>query len=140
MREYIRHPSTIPLEVRLADQPLPQQDMLNNVCAGGLSFCSREPVHAGSRIVIRIPVIKDDVEVVGQVVWCRHNGQCYDVGESFSAHQAAYRTRMVEQICHIVRYKDEFRQRYRRELSSEEAAAEWISKYAGNFPGSDQDG
>jgi len=139
MREYIRHPSAIPLEVRLADQPLPQQDMLNNVSVGGLSFCSREAVHAGSRIVIRIPVIKDDVEVVGQVVWCRHNGQCYDVGVSFSDHQEAYRTRMVEQICHIERYKDEVRQRERRELSSEEAAAEWISKYAGNFPGSDQD-
>ena len=102
MREYIRHPSAIPLEVRLADQPLPQQDMLNNVSVGGLSFCSREAVHAGSRIVIRIPVIKDDGEVVGQVVWCRHNGQCYDVGVSFSVLQVVFLIRMVEQICHFV--------------------------------------
>lgn len=134
MREYIRHPSSIPLEVTLLDQHVAQQDVLNNVSVGGLSFCSREEVNAGSRVAIRIPSMHDSIEVVGRVVWCRRNGRCYDVGVSFSDHQEAFRTRMVEQICHIERYKDDVQRREQRELSSEQAAAEWISKYAGSFP------
>lgn len=135
MREYIRHPSSIPLEVKIVDQHASlQQDVLNNVSVGGLSFCSREAVNTGARIVIRIPIIKESVEVTGRVVWCHRKGQWYDVGVSFTDHQEAFRTRMVEQICHIERYKDEVRRDERREISSEEAAAEWIKKYADSFP------
>src|SRR3569623_200311 len=135
MREYIRHPSSIPLEVKIVDQHASlQQDVLNNVSVGGLSFCSREAVNTGARIVIRIPIIKESVEVTGRVVWCHRKGQWYDVGISFTDQQEAFRTRMVEQICHIERYKDEVRRDDRREISSEEAAAEWSKKYADSFP------
>lgn len=138
MREYIRHPSRIPLEVKLLDQDGPhQRDVLNNVSVGGLSFCSREAVNAGAHVAVRIPIIKEAVEVTGRVVWCRRKGQWYDVGVSFTDHQEAFRTRMVEQICHIERYKEDIRRRERREISSEEAAAEWIRKYADSFPAID---
>jgi hypothetical protein len=41
---------------------------------------------------------------------------------------------MVEQICHIEHYKREVAEREGRELSGQQAAKEWIAKYAASFP------
>jgi hypothetical protein len=41
---------------------------------------------------------------------------------------------MIEQICHIEHYRKEVKLVEGRELSSEEAADEWITRYAGDFP------
>jgi hypothetical protein len=41
---------------------------------------------------------------------------------------------MVEQVCHIEHYKNEVKRREGREISGEQAANEWIAKFAGNFP------
>ena len=134
MREYIRHPSSIPLEVKIANLPDPQNEYLNNVSLGGLSFHSKSKLKTGVQISIRIPLLKETVEVNGQVVWCRKQGKGYEVGAAFRDKQEAFRTRMVEQICHIEEYRSEVMKREHRELSSEQAAIEWIRKYAGSFP------
>jgi hypothetical protein len=41
---------------------------------------------------------------------------------------------MVEQICCIEHYREEILLNEGRELSCEEAATEWISTYAAQFP------
>ena len=48
-----------------------------------------------------------------------------------------FRARMVEQVCHIEQYKHQVLKKEGRKLSGEEAALEWIQKYAPQFPGSD---
>ena len=48
--------------------------------------------------------------------------------------EEAFRTRMIEQICHIEHYKNEVYKTEGRELSGEEAALEWINKFAHTFP------
>lgn len=42
--------------------------------------------------------------------------------------------RMIEQICHIEHYRKEVERQEGRRLSSQDAADEWISRYAGDFP------
>ena len=42
--------------------------------------------------------------------------------------------RMVEQVCHIEHWKKEIREKEGRELTGEQAAMEWIKKYAKDFP------
>jgi Tfp pilus assembly protein PilZ len=134
MREYIRHPSSIPLEVKIADLPGPQSEYLNNVSLGGLSFCSKHKLEAGAQITIRIPLLEEGVKVSGQVVWCKKQGRAYEVGVAFPDKEEAFRTRMVEQICHIEQYRNEVLEHERRQLTSEQAAMEWIKKFAGSFP------
>ena len=134
MREYIRHPSSIPLEVKIADLPNPQSEHLNNVSLGGLSFHSQHRLDGGAQITIRIPLLKDTIQLNGQVVWCRQQGGGYEVGVAFRDKEEAFRTRMVEQICHIEQYRHEVLAHEHRQLSSEEAAIEWIRKYAASFP------
>ena len=46
----------------------------------------------------------------------------------------AYAVRMVEQVCHIESYRQRLSQERGRDISSEEAAQEWISHYAADFP------
>ena len=41
---------------------------------------------------------------------------------------------MVEQICHIEQYKQDVFEKDGRRLSGEQAALEWIEKYATDFP------
>ena len=41
---------------------------------------------------------------------------------------------MIEQICHIEHYRHEIEQVEGRKLNSEEAAREWIQRYASEFP------
>ena len=134
MREYIRHPSSIPLEVKIADLPDPQSEYLNNVSLGGLSFQSKNQLENGTLIVIRIPLLKETIQINGKVVWCRKQDSSYEVGVTFRDREEAFRTRMVEQICHIEQYRSEVMEREHRQLTSEQAAIEWIKKYAASFP------
>jgi len=134
MREYIRHPSSIPLEVKIANLPDAQNEYLNNVSLGGLSFHSKLELVIGARVTIRIPLLQDTIEVSGRVVWCNRLDEGYEVGVSFPDKEDAFRTRMVEQICHIEQYRNEVLEREHRHLTSEQAAIEWIKKYAAAFP------
>lgn len=134
MREYIRHPSSIPLEVKIADLPGPQNEYLNNVSLGGLSFHSKNKLETGAGITIRIPLLRETIQVSGQVVWCNEQSPGYEVGVAFRDREEAFRTRMVEQICHIEQYRNEVLELEHRQLTSEQAAKEWIKKYAGSFP------
>ena len=134
MREYIRHPSSIPLEVKISDRVGSHGDYLNNVSIGGLSFRSQERLNLGVRVTIRIPLLGEFAQVSGQVVWCNKLRDAYEVGVAFLETEEAFRTRMVEQICHIEEYKNQIWENEHRQLTSEQAAAEWIKKYAGDFP------
>lgn len=134
MREYIRHPSSIPLEVRISDRSACREDQLSNVSVGGLSFRSDGRLTPGDRVVIRIPLLGDAAQVSGRVVWCNRQSGAYEIGVTFLDTEQAFRTRMVEQICHIEQYRNEVLEREGRSLTSEEAAAEWVAKYAASFP------
>ena len=68
------------------------------------------------------------------MTWCRRHNEHYLIGVEFLDAQDDYRARMVEQICHIEHYKKEVLEREGRLLSGEQAAHEWIHKYAQDFP------
>lgn len=134
MRKYIRHPSDIPIEFSIAELAVNDREYLNDISCGGLSFRSRVPVKAGTVIVIKIPFLQPEFHSRGVVKWCRKRGDGYDVGVAFEDQEEAFKTRMVEQICHIEHYKREVYEREGRVLSGEEAALEWIKRYAASFP------
>ena len=134
MREYIRHPSDIPIEYELESVVAHQKDYLNNISQGGLSFKCHHYLQEGAVIHIRIPLVHPIFQTDGIVVWCHDMNSHYDVGIKFLDSINTYRIRMVEQICHIEHYKKEVLEHEGRTLSGEEAALEWIRKYAPDFP------
>ncbi len=134
MRKYIRHPSDIPIEFDVGEALGERRERLNNVSLGGLSFQSKTSLPLGTPVTIRVPFISPGFEARGQIAWCKRSGMGYDIGVELSDHEEFFRTRMVEQVCHIEHYKREVFKTEGRRLNGEEAALEWITKYAHLFP------
>ncbi|MBD3421983.1 MAG: PilZ domain-containing protein [Chitinivibrionales bacterium] len=134
MRRYIRHPSDIPIQYKLGDIVANSREYLNNISKGGLSFRSHSYIKKGTAISIEIPLVRPIFSTIGVVVWCTRYGDNYNVGVKFTDSETQFRIRMVEQVCHIESYKHDIERKEGRSLSGEEAAAEWINKYAEDFP------
>lgn len=134
MREYIRHPSDIPIKYHVQGTESPHNDPLKNISTGGLSFRSTMEIKENTPIIINIPVIKPGFRVKGVVVWCRLNNAAYDIGVRFLDKETEFRVRMIEQICYIEHYRREVLLSEGRRISSEQAAREWIEHFAHDFP------
>jgi len=141
MRQFIRHPTEIPIQIRRDKRRSPASPPLRNVSLGGLAFRSQADLPRGSIVILRIPHVRPQFSARARVVWCSAVNGAFEVGVEFLDVESAYRGRMVEQVCHIEQYRRDARKREGRELTSEEAAAEWIAKYASGFPdpGPDQE-
>jgi hypothetical protein len=134
MRQFIRHPSDIPIRYTIADQPSAEANLLTNISEGGLAFHNPEPVAVGTLIDIDIPLIEHQQHTHGKVVWCQKCNGDYLIGVQFSDANIAFQARMVEQICHIEHYRRAILKNEGRALTSEEAAKEWIAAFADSFP------
>lgn len=145
MRKFIRHPSDIPIDFQVEDEESPVMHRTKDVSLGGLCFESDHPVATGKRIHIHIPDLlqpaargaqpaSNAFDADGVVAWCRREGQNYAVGVRFEDQSIQFGLRMVEQVCHIEHYRYDVLHEQGRELSSEEAAQEWIERFAAKFP------
>lgn len=137
-RQFIRHPSDIPIEFRHGDDSAqPAVGRAHDVSFGGLAFQADQCPKAGTVIELRIPSVDPPFETRGEVVWCRQLDGQYEIGVRFLESTDAFKARMVEQVCHIEQYRRQVLEREGRELTSATAAQEWIERYASEFPGAD---
>ena len=107
---------------------------MSNVSEGGLCFQADRDIDLTSQVRIKIPFTEPVFEAVGEVAWCQRVNSHYEIGVKFIDEQTEFKLRMVEQICHIEEYRKNMLEKEGKELSGEEAAMEWIAKYAGDFP------
>ena len=68
------------------------------------------------------------------IIWCQKTTDHFVIGAKFLDKDDMFKARMVEQVCYIEHYKKEVLRKEGRSLSTEEAAQEWIKKYAKDFP------
>jgi len=134
MRHFIRHPAAIPIEVNERDHPAAAVLHVHNVSVGGLAFQSGIALEPGAIVDVRISSVRPPFESKARVVWCSGREEGFELGVEFLDADDAFRARMVEQVCHIENYKREIYRTEGRALTSEEAAHEWIGKYAAQFP------
>ncbi len=132
MRQFIRHPFDVTIRYTVGDAINDSRE-LKNVSEGGLCFHSPHPIAAGSRIHIEIPIEGEPFSADGVVMWCHQHGD-YEIGVQFDGATQDFSLRMVEQACHIKHYQREILEKEGRQLNIEEAAREWIQKYAQLFP------
>jgi hypothetical protein len=133
MRSFIRHPTDIPIEIMLDDKPS-QHESLRNISHGGLCFLYPHAAPVDSIVIVRIAFTSPVFEAACRVTWCQADGSAWQVGVEFLDQDDLFRLRMVEQICHIEHYRRTLRESQGRILSSQEAALEWIERYAEVFP------
>ena len=138
MRQYMRHPADIPIEVSRGHQPAPAGCQIHDVGHGGLAFHADAEVEPGIIVEIRIPFVRPVFETQARVAWCSAQTDGFELGVEFLGGDDAFRARMVEQVCHIEDYRRSVYRTQGRRLTAEEAAMEWIAKFAAQFPpGSD---
>lgn len=136
-REFLRHTVDVPLEVERVGASARLLEHGVNVGHGGLAFVSTTCPAVGEILRIRIPTVEPPFEGRARVAWCRPEDENFLVGVQFLDSDVAFRSRMVQQVCSIENYRKEVREREGRVLSTQDAAAEWISRYAGRFPDSE---
>lgn len=143
MRDFIRHPTDIPIELIPVDSTLdvaPDMESgitierMENISFGGLMFQSAVPYTQNQKMLVKINSIAPSFEAYATVSWCRKSGRFYLVGLEFTDEDSEFKIRMVEQVCHIVHYKKKVLETEGRELGDEEAAEEWIKHFADKFP------
>lgn len=134
MRKFIRHPTDIPIKIIKDETGDRQHQPLKDISIGGLRCRFDEPLETGTEVKIIFDLVDPVMEISGKVVWCRADDVSYELGIEYWGEQDVYRLRMVEQICHIEHYRKEIQTMEGRNLSSEQAAMEWIAKYAEEFP------
>ena len=102
---------------------------------GGLAFQSDCELEPGIVVEVRFTFVRPMFETKARV-WCSAGEGGFELGVEFLDPEDAFRARMVEQVCYIENYKKVVYQTEGRLLTTEEAAMEWIGKYASQFPGS----
>jgi hypothetical protein len=132
-RAYIKHPSNILITIVSANPEIEGERVLNNVSFAGLSCGRSVYVAPGTVIWLRIALVKPPFQAQGKVVWRHARPEGYDLGVEFMKANDAFSARMVEQICYLERYKHQAHVREGRVLSMEQAAREWISRFASEF-------
>ncbi len=140
MRQYIRHPVDVPIEINAehanAAAECSTRTQTHDISVGGLALRSLDAVAPGAMIVVRIPYVEPAFEVRARVAWCRPGRSGgHELGVTFLHAADAFLARMVEQVCYIADYRKSVERTEGRVLSAEDAAREWISKYASKFPG-----
>ncbi len=134
MRNFIRHPADIPKKIIKNGSEDSYRQPLKDSRIGGLRCRFNEPLAKGTEIIIIIDLVEPVLEIPGRVIWCKAVDDSYELGIEYRGEEDVYRLRMVEQICHIEHYRNEIQLREGRNISSEQAAREWIVKFAGDFP------
>jgi hypothetical protein len=132
MRNYLRHPTSISIEIAVIGETSAEVTT-NNLSEGGLCFLSDSPFKVGSVIDLRIPYVTEDYICEGVIVWQRAQlGEEFEIGVRFANDDEYNRIRMVEQVCQIEHYRQKLAAKGRT-LTPNAAAMEWIERYAAEF-------
>ena len=134
-RRFIRHPARMPIHFDLQGRTDGRDEYLRNVGEGGLCFTTEEALRPGRSIRLTIPVFAERYQVEATVAWCRPAEAGFEVGVRFMTPQDRFCVRMVEQLCYIEDYRNQVEREEGRQMAREQAAEEWIERFAEVFPG-----
>lgn len=132
---FIKHPSDIPLDFSVEPSPSYASAQMLNVHDGGMVFETRRSLPIGAKIHLTVNLRGAALNLQGVITHCISvaESRC-DVGVQFEEDNEHYAMRMIEQACHIEHYRQLLSETSGRELTEDEAAAEWIARFAAYFP------
>lgn len=135
MRRFVRHPTDIPIGINVIESQAEEDSVcsMTTVSQGGLSCEVPNKVEVGAKVDIDVSAVSPAYHGCGQVIWCKEKGECFELGICFIDREEAFKARMVQQVCQIEQYKNMVFEKEGRVLDGNQAAAEWIKKYASEF-------
>lgn len=131
---FIKHPPDIPLDCAITSSQPYINAHVSGVHEGGMVFEAQSTLPIGAKVMLTVNLNGADLALHGVITHCIQvaDNKC-DVGVQFEQDNEHYAMRMIEQACHIEHYRRIANKRG-RSLSEDEAAQEWIAKYAASFP------
>lgn len=131
---FIKHPPDIPLDCAITSNQPYINAHVSGVHDGGMVFEAQSSLPIGARVMLTVSLNGAEMPLNGIITHCIQveDHKC-DVGVQFEQDNEHYAMRMIEQACHIEHYRRLANERG-RSLSEDEAAQEWIAKYAARFP------
>ncbi|MCX5680067.1 MAG: PilZ domain-containing protein [Candidatus Omnitrophica bacterium] len=139
-RRFIRHSLCFPLVYKIVDKGIHDdgkeaRSKTINISMGGLLFAAKNPVEAGSTIIIKMPFENKTFNIRAKVVRCDKNPETKlnNIGVRFYRTNDAFKVKLIEQIYLISEYRDLKSMQLGRQVSLEEASREWIKRYSERF-------
>jgi hypothetical protein len=134
-RKFFRHPVDVPIQVFPQELNAGKYVPMSDIGEGGIAFQTNVFFEDGARLKVRIPHVHPPFEAMGVVCWHRSLDDQLEIGLMFLDEETAFRVRMVEQICQIEKYRKQLLAGG-KSASFQDAASEWIEKYAASFDNS----
>lgn len=101
---------------------------------GGLRCQWCIPHRPGSCVSVTVSAHRQQVTATARVVRCDLDEHGYLFELRFLDPEQAFAMRMMEQLCHIRRYQTQVGRHEGRWLDGNQAAREWIERFADDFP------
>ncbi|MFH0909699.1 MAG: PilZ domain-containing protein [bacterium] len=136
-RQFLRHPLDVPLRCVIRVQADEETGGIRDISDGGAAFFSPKKYRKGQGVDMTFPVFADCPVLHGNIVWSMTNKDApgsHINGVKFADNRDKQMLRLVEQICHIMSYRVMQEHLTGKAMSADEAAREWMSKYAESFP------
>jgi len=134
-RQFYRHPLKVPIQYQAASLSRGSQTSSVDLSQGGLSFLADRFFAKGTVINLTIPVGEELFKLQGHVAYCNREAAMdrYRTGVAFMNAVDAFQAKLAEQMHRIREYRAKRSRELHEELSEEQAADEWIQKYARHF-------
>ncbi len=120
--------------IRGVDLAISRSDSLREIGSAGLVCRLQRVLESGTPVRLSISVVQPVLQCDGHVVWCRPEDDHFVAGVKFLHRVDPFRARMIWQVCCVEQYRRTVREREGRTLTQQEAAAEWIGRFAADFP------
>lgn len=130
---FIQHPDTVAAQLCVTSDHASRGMDLVAHGHGGVCMPSQLGYQPGTPLQVRVCLSGRDLRYHGLVLWRRRRRHAFELGLGFATDAAAYRARMVEQLCHIEAYRQQALADGRT-IDFETAARQWIARYSSGFP------
>ena len=133
-RRFYRHPVSVPIEYQ-EKQVRSGRSASVDISEGGLCFLAERFLAKGSAIHLKIPVGDQMFAIEGQVAYSNRVPTLnrFKTGVAFTNPSSAFRAKLAEQMLQIKLYREKIARELGRHMTEEEAARNWIEKYAKQF-------
>jgi c-di-GMP-binding flagellar brake protein YcgR len=134
-RKFYRHPLSKPIQYQAYQSKSTDRTSTVDVSEGGMCFLAEHLLPRGTKLHLRIPVGGQVFQLQAQVAYCNEEPRLnkYRTGVAFLDAESAFRAKLAEEMIQITEYRDKVLREEGREITEEDAAREWIEKYAKSF-------
>ncbi len=134
-RHFFRHPVNVPIQLKMEKATDAYVSESKDISLGGLSFIWPSRLSKGALLTLSIPVKEKVFDVKARVSYSKgyKKSNQYRTGVAFINSPDAFKAKLAEEVLQIIEYQKTVSRELGYELSEEEAAKKWISRYADKF-------